>query len=276
MSLDKILQLANITSTTTGNASITLTDVSVTVDDQAAQLVLAAREGMAELRAMLAADDGEGDNDSDNDKGSDDGDDVTKSALYKRLIGKGVNPKVARAMAMKAAKKVAATALCDGIMVALAGLTAAEGDWVELTSYDPLAYRLAASEAHPAPYGDVEYADPGFRGKKRYPIDAKHIHAAIAYFSKPGNRASYTAAQVKHIWGKIRAAAKKHGVKMGDDSSSKVEASMFMELARSEQVMSAMNHGPMSGRHRHPHHVQVVADEDHYHNNDNRHGDMGY
>jgi len=64
-------------------------------------------------------------------------------------------------------------------------------------------------------YGDVTYADPV---NKKYPLDAEHIHAAIAYFSKPKNQAKYSPEERKLMWGRIRRAAKKHGVEMASKS----------------------------------------------------------
>ena len=63
-------------------------------------------------------------------QGDDDGDadDIENSATYKALIKKGVAPKLARAMALKAAKKVAATALAESACVILAGLTEPEAE----------------------------------------------------------------------------------------------------------------------------------------------------
>ena len=62
------------------------------------------------------------------------------------------------------------------------------------------------------PYGDVEYADPGYQkdGKKRYPIDTEdHIRSAWNYIHKPKNQEPYTSEQVAKIKGKIIAAWKK-------------------------------------------------------------------
>jgi HK97 family phage prohead protease/HK97 family phage major capsid protein len=62
------------------------------------------------------------------------------------------------------------------------------------------------------PYGDVEYADPGYQsdGKKRYPIDTEdHIRAAWSYINKPKNQEPYTADQVSKIKARIVAAWKK-------------------------------------------------------------------
>lgn len=71
------------------------------------------------------------------------------------------------------------------------------------------------------PYGDVKYADPGYReGIKRYPIDTpEHIRAAWAYINVPKNAGFYDAKQLKHIKDTIKAAAKKHGVEIHDDSN---------------------------------------------------------
>lgn len=169
-------------------------------------------------------------------------------------------------------KKVKATALAAAARLALAGLESrpASYNWVEATAA-PLAaadvLALAKGEKPAEPYGDVEYADPGYRGKKRYPIDAKHIHAAIAYFSKAKNRAEYSSDQVKHIWGKIKSAARKHGVDM---QAGPVSASALIELA-ADGADVHMNHPPFTGKHNHPHAVLGVHKHEHYHNNDSRH-----
>lgn len=68
------------------------------------------------------------------------------------------------------------------------------------------------------PYGDVEYADPGYRdGQKRYPINTPgHVRAAWAYINMPKNSAKYSAEQLKDIKGRIRAAATHHGVEISE------------------------------------------------------------
>jgi hypothetical protein len=56
------------------------------------------------------------------------------------------------------------------------------------------------------PYGDVEYADPGYQedGKKRYPLDTeKRIRAAWSYINKKKNQEPYTAQQVRKIKNRI-------------------------------------------------------------------------
>lgn len=67
------------------------------------------------------------------------------------------------------------------------------------------------------PYGDVEYADPGYQedGKKRYPLDSEvHCRAALSYISMPKNAAKYTGEQLAKVKGKIRAALKRYGVEV--------------------------------------------------------------
>jgi HK97 family phage prohead protease len=61
------------------------------------------------------------------------------------------------------------------------------------------------------PYGDVEYADPGYQsdGMKRYPIDTeKHIRAAWSYIEKPKNAKLYTKEQLDQVRARIIAAWK--------------------------------------------------------------------
>ena len=68
------------------------------------------------------------------------------------------------------------------------------------------------------PYGDVAYADPGYRGgRKRYPIDtAAHVRAAWSYINQADNAAQYTATQLAAIKNKIKAAARRFGVTISD------------------------------------------------------------
>ena len=68
------------------------------------------------------------------------------------------------------------------------------------------------------PYGDVEYADPGYQSdkKKRYPIDTEeHIRAAWSYINKESNASKYSSEQLSHIKGKIKAAMKRIGAEVG-------------------------------------------------------------
>lgn len=70
------------------------------------------------------------------------------------------------------------------------------------------------------PYGDVEYADPGYRdNKKRYPIDTPdHIRAAWSYINQEKNASFYDAKQLAAIKAKIKAAAQKHGVQIAEEA----------------------------------------------------------
>jgi hypothetical protein len=64
------------------------------------------------------------------------------------------------------------------------------------------------------PYGDVQYADPGYQkdGKKRYPLDSEtHIRAAWSYINQGDNADLYSADQLTSIKAKIKAAMKKLG-----------------------------------------------------------------
>lgn len=70
------------------------------------------------------------------------------------------------------------------------------------------------------PYGDVEYADPGYQSDKkpRYPIDtADHVRAAWSYINQSDNAGMYTAAQLDKVKARVKAAADKFGIQIGDD-----------------------------------------------------------
>lgn len=69
------------------------------------------------------------------------------------------------------------------------------------------------------PYGDVKYADPGYRdGTKRYPIDTEaHVRAAWSYINMPKNASKYDSKQLAAIKGRIKAAARKLGIKISDE-----------------------------------------------------------
>jgi HK97 family phage prohead protease/HK97 family phage major capsid protein len=71
---------------------------------------------------------------------------------------------------------------------------------------------MRKKEADKTPYGDVEYADPGFQkdGKKRYPLDTEeHIRAAWGYINHPDNWKLYTTEHVTHIKNAIISAWKR-------------------------------------------------------------------
>jgi len=64
-------------------------------------------------------------------------------------------------------------------------------------------------------YGDVEFADPV---NNKYPVDTpEHVRAAWSYIHHKDNAAKYDADEVRQIEGRIRRAAKKHGVEIEED-----------------------------------------------------------
>lgn len=72
------------------------------------------------------------------------------------------------------------------------------------------------------PYGDVEYADPGWQkdGKARYPLNtAKKVKAAWSYINVAANQEPYKAKQLQRIKAKIKAAAKKFGIEISDKAA---------------------------------------------------------
>jgi HK97 family phage prohead protease len=90
------------------------------------------------------------------------------------------------------------------------------------------------------PYGDVTYADPGYQkdGQKRYPLDTEaHCRAAWSYINMPKNASQYTAEQLSAIKGRIKAALKKYGVDVADNSGSG-RSEHGMEIERRFTVVS--------------------------------------
>ena len=70
-------------------------------------------------------------------------------------------------------------------------------------------HEIAAEAGGNDPYGNVDYADPGYcsDGLKRYPIDnERHIRAAWAFIHQPSNASRYTPAQLARIKARIVAA----------------------------------------------------------------------
>jgi hypothetical protein len=84
------------------------------------------------------------------------------------------------------------------------------------------------------PYGDVEYADPGYQsdGKKRYPLNtAKRIEAGWRYINMPKNAGKYSAGDLKAVKDKIVAAWKDKIDKDGPPSAS--EKASRADIAKS-------------------------------------------
>lgn len=88
------------------------------------------------------------------------------------------------------------------------------GDWKVLRL--PLAKKLSQDQHHTPPKGyptdKEDYAVPEYY---EFPIDRKHIHAAISYFSSHKFRSGE---HKKRAAQRILSRAKKYGVKVSDDS----------------------------------------------------------
>ncbi len=69
----------------------------------------------------------------------------------------------------------------------------------------------------PEQYRDVADEDFGDPVNFRYPLDEKHIHAALAYWAKAHDREGYDREEVRKITRRIVGAAKRHGVKVDED-----------------------------------------------------------
>ena len=72
------------------------------------------------------------------------------------------------------------------------------------------------------PYGNVPYADPGYKEdkKKRYPIDTEeHIRAAWNYIHQAKNHAGYSSGEVSKIKARIVSAWKRKIDKGGPPSA---------------------------------------------------------
>ena len=64
-------------------------------------------------------------------------------------------------------------------------------------------------------YGDVKYADTT---NKKYPIDTEeHIRAAWSYINHKDNAAKYDKDEVETIKGRIKSAAKEHGIEISSE-----------------------------------------------------------
>jgi len=107
---------------------------------------------------------------------------------------------------------------CDGECCENCGVNATTESVTEKGA-PPTKSGKAAAPPTKAPAGT--YADPGYQGDKakRYPLDTKaRAKAAWSYINQAKNARNYTAAQLKRIKGRIRAALKKYGVEVTDES----------------------------------------------------------
>ena len=147
---------------------------------------------------------------------------ITEVSLHKgdvSVVNYGMNPNTAVMMS-------------DAVDV-LASLS--NSDLVEIRKMDQTKVMAAmhtlsnARAKTPKKYADVSnFADPGYldndgkpakggNGKKRYPLNsAARVRNAAARFAQ--NKQRYTAEQQSAIMGKIRSAAKRFGVQIGDES----------------------------------------------------------
>src|SRR5271170_795579 len=119
---------------------------------------------------------------------------------------------LAKADALKCQEQIAGSGV-DLIAAARTAIATAEGALEKAQS------KAAGSEA---PYGEVDYADPGSQpdGKKRYPIDTEqHIRAAWNFINRPSNARRYTATQLDTIKARIIAAWKQKIDKDGPPST---------------------------------------------------------
>ena len=114
---------------------------------------------------------------------------------------------------------------------ALANLSSSLGKDTGAVADAPTAEKPAETEKAAEgdkPYGDVKYADPGYKAdkKKRYPVDTeKHIRAAWSYIHMPKNHKGYTAQQVDSIKSKIKSAWKEV---IGDEPPAAAEKTIIV------------------------------------------------
>jgi hypothetical protein len=112
-----------------------------------------------------------------------------------------------------------------------AGAVGEDGLPVNFAEYAQLCEK--AGKKSDKPYGDVEYADPGYQsdGKARYPVDTEeHARAAWSYINKESNASAYSSEDLAKVKAKIKAACEKFGIKLdGDDDSKAGEIDMTSE-----------------------------------------------
>jgi HK97 family phage prohead protease len=99
-------------------------------------------------------------------------------------------------------------------------------DWLLqqlLGDSDRLVALLLSRADSKAPYGDVEYADPGYQAdkQKRYPIDTKeHADAAWKYINQEDNAGKYSPEDLAKVKAKIKSACAKFGIEIGEEKKS--------------------------------------------------------
>lgn len=83
------------------------------------------------------------------------------------------------------------------------------------------------------------YADPGYQSDKkpRYPVDdAAHVRAAWSFINEEANAAAYSAEDLAKVKDNIKAAAKKFGVTIADDSSRSAVETEQMAVRRGSMI----------------------------------------
>ena len=90
------------------------------------------------------------------------------------------------------------------------------------------------------PESDSAYADPE---RRAYPVDTyEHTRAAISYFSMPKNHSKYPPDKRSRVWGRIRAAAKRHGIEISEGSGpgSHAEKGAIMNVNDLDKALAMM------------------------------------
>jgi len=85
------------------------------------------------------------------------------------------------------------------------------------------------------PYGDVEYADPGYQSdkKKRYPIDTEaHARSAWSYINQSGNASQYSAADLTKVKNRIKSACKKFGIEISEETKQSMDKETLETLGK--------------------------------------------
>jgi HK97 family phage prohead protease len=111
-----------------------------------------------------------------------------------------------------------------------------------------MTHALVSRADQSQPYGNVDYADPGYQsdGKKRYPLDSEpHVRAAWSYINQKDNAGFYTSAQLDKVKQRIQAAADKLGIQIGDNEPGRAA---FLDLFSRWNDMHSPAGSPTGGQ----------------------------
>lgn len=116
-------------------------------------------------------------------------------------------------------------------------------------AYDPGKKKMA-EESKLKPYGDVDYADPGYQedGVYRYPLDTeKHVKAAWSYINMPKNQKFYSKEQLDKIMDKIKKSAKRFDIEISENIQkmselAPLEKGKFIEQKHYDTYLSVVNY----------------------------------